>query len=100
MTVQPTSRRALLKGAALLTAVPVAATAGGVPFFDVVGGPESIADETPIARLFQQWEAAHAEQEAALTGLRGDFQSKVAQEEVIYDTLGAQRRRIEEAILA
>lgn len=100
MTAQPTSRCALLKGAALLTAVPVAASAGGVPLFDVVGGPEPIADETPIARLLQKWEAAHAEQDAALTNLRGDFQSKVAQGNAIYDTLGARQRRIEEAILA
>jgi len=36
VTSTHTSRRALLKGAAMLTAIPVAVSAGGVPLFDVV----------------------------------------------------------------
>ncbi|EYD73845.1 hypothetical protein Rumeso_04580 [Rubellimicrobium mesophilum DSM 19309] len=36
MTATHTCRRALLKGAAVLTAIPVAVSAGGVPLFDVV----------------------------------------------------------------
>jgi hypothetical protein len=40
MTIHPTSRRHLLKGAAMLTAIPVAA-GGGVPVFDVAEEPLS-----------------------------------------------------------
>jgi hypothetical protein len=36
MTATHTSRRALLKGAAMLTALPVAVSAGGVPLFDAI----------------------------------------------------------------
>lgn len=56
MTVHATNRRHLLKGAAMLTALPVASIAG-VPVFDVVGGPVPVPAETPVLRLFRQWVA-------------------------------------------
>ena len=47
MTATHPSRRALLKGAAMLTAIPVAVSAGGVPLFDVVADLLPGADALP-----------------------------------------------------
>ena len=66
-----TSRRHLLKGAAMLTAIPVAALGGG-PVFDVVGEPTPLPEEpSPIMRLYRQWEALLEAQEAAYDAVRG-----------------------------
>jgi hypothetical protein len=100
MTAQHTSRRHLLKGAAMLTAVPVAAL-GAVPVFGVVGEPEPVEAETPIVRLFRQWEAAQADKCAAHEAMWGQPLAIIAaKEEEIYETLGGKRRAIEAAILA
>ena len=69
-----TSRRHLLQGAMMLTAAPVAAL-GGVPMFDVVGEPELVEAETPIVRLFRQWEAILVKHDA-------DYRAAEAQAEV------------------
>lgn len=96
MTVQPTSRRALLKGAALLTAVPVAAV-GGVPVFDVVGEPEPIIPESPIMRIYRQWEALLDETEIAWEAVK---EQGIEAEDAVYAAREPDRRRIEEALLA
>lgn len=52
-----TSRRHLLRGAAMLTAVPVAAL-GGVPMFDVIVDPMPLPQgDTPILALYRRWRA-------------------------------------------
>lgn len=98
--IAQTSRRNLLRGAAMLTAIPVAAL-GAVPLFAVTGEPEPVVDETPIVRLFRQWEAAQAAEIHAHRDLRDlPFDEVSAAEENIYATLGEERRAIEAAILA
>lgn len=91
-----TSRRALLQGAAVLTAVPVAAL-GDVPVFEVVGEPETIPPETPIARLYRQWEMTHDAAEAAWKAVEGQGYTV---EDAATAPFDEERRRIEEALLA
>ena len=99
MSAQPTSRRAMLQGAAILTAVPVAAL-GGVPVSGVVGEPEPVEAETPIVRLFRRWETAQAEETQAHRELRSLPLLTIFARDEIYATLGERRLDIEAAILA
>ncbi|EYD71602.1 hypothetical protein Rumeso_05003 [Rubellimicrobium mesophilum DSM 19309] len=52
MTATHTSRRNMLKGAAMLTAIPVAVSASAIPFFDA--GDEA---DTPVMQLYRRWRA-------------------------------------------
>ena len=92
-----TSRRHLLKGAAMLSAVPVAAL-GGVPVFDVVGEPLPLPQEpSPVMRLFCEWEALLDAQEAAYEAVKGQGMEA---EDAVYEATAPDRRRIEEAMEA
>jgi hypothetical protein len=87
-----TSRRALLQGAAVLSAVPVAATVDVSPG-EVAGEPEPCASETNIQRRFREWEALQDEASAA-----ADANPDQADEE--WSAREPERRRIEAAIAA
>ena len=90
--ISNTSRRALLQGAALLSAGPAAATGDAAPG-QVVGETGPCEPETNIQRCFRAWEALQDEASAA-----ADANPDQADEE--WSAREPERRRIEAVIAA